>query len=135
MNRRSFVSGASALGVSLWLPSMARAQAPLAADPFGLGVASGHPLPDSVVLWTRLTAGQLADRPGPPVEVDWIVAEDEALSRVVQRGQATAEARWGHSVHVDVGGLSPGRHYWYRFTAAGKQSPVGRTRTAPAPTE
>jgi alkaline phosphatase D len=135
MKRRSFVAGMSALACSPWLPSRAGAQAPLAANPFGLGVASGHPLSDSVVLWTRLMASQNADRLGPPIEVDWAVAEDEAMNRVVQRGQATAEARWGHSVHVDVGGLSPGRPYWYRFTAAGKQSPIGRTRTAPAATD
>jgi len=132
MKRRSFVAGLGALSSSLWLPSLGRAQAPLAADPFGLGIASGRPMPESVVLWTRLMAGQHADRLGPPVEVDWAVAEDEAMNRVVQSGKATAEGRWAHSVHVDVGGLSPGRPYWYRFTAAGKQSPVGRTRTAPA---
>jgi alkaline phosphatase D len=135
MKRRSFLWGASALGCSLWLPSQAGAQAPLAANPFGLGVASGHPMPDGVVLWTRLMASQNADRLGPPIEVDWAIAEDEAMTRVVQSGKTTAEARLGHSVHVDVGGLSPGRHYWYRFTAAGKQSPIGRTRTAPAPTD
>jgi alkaline phosphatase D len=135
MKRRSFVAGIGALGCSFWLPSRAGAQAPLAADPFGLGVASGHPMPDSVVLWTRLMADQDADRLGPPVEVDWAIAEDEAMTRVVQHGKTTAEARWGHSVHVDVAGLGPGRIYWYRFAANGEQSPVGRTRTAPAPTD
>jgi alkaline phosphatase D len=135
MKRRSFVTSAGALGFSLWLPARSQAQAPLAANPFGLGVASGHPMPDSVVLWTRLMAGQKAERLGPPIEVDWAIAEDEAMNRVVQRSKATAEARWGHSVHVDVAGLSPGRFYWYRFTADGKQSPIGRTRTAPSPTD
>ena len=112
MKRRSFVAGVGALGSSLWLPSLAGAQAPLAADPFGLGIASGHPMPDSVVIWTRLMAAQNADRLGPPVEVDWVVAEDEAMNRIVQRGTATAEARWAHSVHVDVAGLRPDRPYW-----------------------
>src|SRR5689334_6582956 len=102
MKRRSFVTGAGALGAALWLPPRSRAQAPLAANPFGLGIASGHPMPDSVVLWTRLMAGQRAERLGPPIPVDWTIAEDEAMTRIVQRGQATAEARWGHSVHVEV---------------------------------
>src|SRR5260370_6473892 len=58
MQRRSFVAG---LGCSLWLPSLARAQAPLGAEPFALGVASGRPTPDSVVLWTRLLAAERAE--------------------------------------------------------------------------
>jgi len=132
MQRRSFVVG---LGSGLWLPSLARAQAPLADDPFALGVASGRPGPDSVVLWTRLMAATPSDRLGPPVTVGWTIAEDDKMQKIVRSGEATAEAGWAHSVHVDVAGLSPGRPYWYRFTAGGKQSPVGRTRTAPAPTD
>ena len=136
MLRRSFAAG---LG-GLWLASAVRAeaplQAPLAADPFALGVASGRPAPDSVVLWTRLMpAGDLGGRLGAAMTVGWAVAEDEAMQRTVQTGQATAEPAWAHSVHVDVGGLKPGRPYWYRFTVAGKASPVGRTRTAPASAE
>src|SRR5262252_7584111 len=64
MQRRSFVVG---LGSGLWLPSLARAQAPLADDPFALGVASGRPGRDSVVLWTRLMAANPAEQLGPPV--------------------------------------------------------------------
>jgi len=132
MLRRSFVAG---LG-GLWLPSAVRAEVSLAADPFALGVASGRPTPDSVVLWTRLMpAGQFGERLGPAMTVDWAIAEDEAMRRIVQTGQAMAEPDWAHSVHVEVGGLKPGRPYWYRFTVAGKASPVGRTRTAPASTE
>ena len=132
MLRRSFVAG---LG-SLWLPSAVRAEVPLAADPFALGVASGRPAPDSVVLWTRLMpGGDFGERLGPAIAVDWKIAEDEAMRRIVQTGQAMAEPGWAHSVHVEVGGLKPGRPYWYRFTAAGRASPVGRTRTAPASTD
>ena len=136
MLRRSFVAG---LG-GLWLPSAVRADtpppAPLAADPFALGVASGRPAPDPVVLWTRLMpAGEPGERLGPAMTVGWAIAEDEAMRRVVQSGQATAEAAWAHSVHVEAGGLKPGRPYWYRFTVAGKASPVGRTRTTPAANE
>ena len=136
MLRRSFVAGLS----GLWLSSAVRADtpppAPLAADPFALGVSSGRPAPDSVVLWTRLMpAGEPGERLGPAMRVDWAIAEDEAMRRIVQTGQATAEPAWAHSVHVEVAGLKPGRLYWYRFTVAGKASPVGRTRTAPASTD
>ncbi|SJZ77206.1 alkaline phosphatase D [Enhydrobacter aerosaccus] len=128
MYRRSFIG---ALG-TLWLPSLARAQTPLADNPFGLGVASGHPTPQSVVLWTRLLAADPTEPLSGPVTVDWSVAEDERLQRVVRSGQAIAEPRWAHSVHVDVDGLESGRPYWYRFTVNGKASPIGRTLTAPA---
>jgi len=131
MKRRSFVAGASAL----WLPSLARAQAPLAPDPFGLGVASGRPLSDSVVLWTRLLAADPTAPLGGSFPVSWTIAEDERLQKVVRSGTATAEARWAHSVHVEAGGLKPNRSYWYRFTVNGVASPIGRTRTAPAGNE
>ncbi len=128
MKRRSFVAGAAAL----WLPSLARAQVPLGDEPFGLGVASGWPRPNSMVLWTRLMAQHPGERPGGAFKVGWTIAEDERLQKIVRSGEADAEARWGHSVHVDVDGLRPDRPYWYRFTVNGKASPVGRTRTAPA---
>lgn len=131
MHRRSFVAGLGAL----WLPSLARAEAPLAENPFGLGVASGYPRSQSVVLWTRLLAAQPTEPLAGTFAVDWAIAEDERLQRVVRRGQATAEPRWGHSVHVEVDGLKPGRPYWYRFAVHGKESPVGRTLTAPAANE
>jgi len=128
MQRRAFVAG---LGAAVWLPSQARAQAPLADDPFALGVASGRPAPQSVVLWTRLMAADRNGRLGSPLPVAWAVAEDDKLQKIVRSGEATAEARWAHSVHVDVAGLRPDRPYWYRFTANGKESPIGRTRTTP----
>ncbi|MFO1079261.1 MAG: alkaline phosphatase D family protein [Reyranellaceae bacterium] len=103
-------------------------------DPFSLGVASGAPRPDGVVLWTRL-APQPLDGGGMPdetVTVDWQIAEDDSFSRVAARGEAQAEPALGHSVHVEVRGLAPGRPYWYRFRAGNAASPIGRTRTAPA---
>lgn len=131
MHRRSFLAGAA----TLWLPSAARAQAPLASEPFGLGVASGHPQATSVVLWTRLMAAEPSGALGLPITVQWAIAEDERLRNVVRSGNAVAEARWGHSLHVEVEGLRPNRPYWYRFTVQGKPSPIGRTRTAPDPGE
>jgi alkaline phosphatase D len=99
-------------------------------NPFTLGVASGDPLSDSVVIWTRLLTeeGTASDR---KVQVRWKVAKDEALKNVVREGEVTTGPEAGHSVHVDVGGLSPDRVYYYRFRVGDYQSPVGRTRTAP----
>jgi alkaline phosphatase D len=104
-------------------------------SPFLLGIASGDPLPDSVILWTRLVrdAHDARSMPARPVEVAWQVAHDERFRRVVRAGVAAARPELAHSVHVNACGLEPGREYFYRFRAAGRISPVGRTRTAPAP--
>src|SRR5258708_31388811 len=82
-----------------------------------------------------MMAADRNQRLGPPVTVGWAIAEDDKLQKVVRSGEATAEARWAHSVHVEVEGLRPNRPYWYRFTVQGKASPIGRTRTAPDPRE
>ena len=102
-------------------------------DPFAFGVASGDPLPHGVVLWTRLvpTALEGVGVSDDPVVVDWEIAEDEAFRRVTQTGSAVAAPELGHSVHVEVDGLEPGREYFYRMIAGGEASPVGRTKTAP----
>ncbi|MBL8325230.1 MAG: alkaline phosphatase D family protein [Rubrivivax sp.] len=97
---------------------------------FALGVASGSPTADSVVLWTRLIGGDLAE---PAVPVAWELAADDAFTRIVARGTEPARVDEAHSVHVSARGLEPARDYWYRFTALGQRSASGRTRTAPAP--
>ncbi|MGW4325132.1 alkaline phosphatase D family protein [Nocardia sp. NPDC004573] len=107
-------------------------------DPFSLGVASGDPAPDGVVLWTRLAPDPLAPdglggMPVDPVTVDYEVAHDEQFRQVVARGSAVATRALGHSVHPEVHGLAPDRWYFYRFRAGSTLSPVGRTRTAPEP--
>jgi alkaline phosphatase D len=66
------------------------------------------------------------------VQVDWQVAEDEKMTKVVRKGQTVANPDWAHSVHVEVDGLQPNRQYYYQFRAGSETSPVGRTRTAPA---
>lgn len=71
--------------------------------------------------------------PSRPVAVSWEVAHDERFTRLVRRGMTMARREDAHTVHVDVGGLEPARWYYYRFRAEGQLSPVGRTRTAPAP--
>jgi alkaline phosphatase D len=102
--------------------------------PFRLGVASGSPRPTSIVLWTRLVEAPLAMQPIAPVPlaVGWEIAHDDAFKRIAAQGMATALPELGHSVHVDVEGLEPGRWYWYRFMMGDAVSPTGRTRTAPA---
>lgn len=98
-------------------------------------MASGDPLPDAVVIWTRLAPEPLAPFGGMDprlVPVGWEVAEDEAFRRVVRRGTAQARPEFSHTVHVDVRGLQPWRHYFYRFKVGRQISPTGRTRTAPA---
>ena len=108
-------------------------QAPKGENPFTLGVASGDPAPDGVVLWTRLAPDPLNGGGMPPARVDvaWQVASDERMRNVVARGKAVATPDLAHSVHVEVTGLQPARWYWYRFSAGTHESPVGRTRTAP----
>ncbi|MFD4534006.1 alkaline phosphatase D family protein [Kitasatospora sp. NPDC058397] len=117
------------------------AQAPEAAPRFLHGMASGDPLPDGVLLWTRVTP-----RPeslpgsglGPDTEVRWELAADQAFTRVVASGTVTATAAADHTVKADVRGLTPDTPYWYRFTATtgtgtgSAVSPTGRTRTTPA---
>ena len=101
--------------------------------PFPLGVASGDPLPDGVVLWTRLAPEPLAGggMPMANVEVAWEVARDRAFSQVARQGTAIARPELGHSVHVEADGLEPAREYFYRFRVGGEVSPIGRTKTAP----
>jgi alkaline phosphatase D len=99
-----------------------------APPPFALGVASGDPLPDAVVIWTRLHPAPAA----AVVDVDWEVARDEAFAQVIRRGTTQADRGAAHAVHVDVRGLDADSWYWYRFRTGGDVSPTGRTRTTPA---
>src|SRR5499427_8505335 len=103
------------------------------AYPFALGVASGDPAPDGVVLWTRLAPAPLegGGMPMADVEVDWEIARDPRFQSIAQRGTAIARPEIGHSVHVEVEGLEPSRDYWYRFRAGDEVSRAGRTKTAP----
>ena len=106
---------------------------------FRHGVASGDPLPDGVVLWTRCTPSGddpgSGGRSGPAsVPVDWCVSRDAALDDVVASGRADARVNQDFTVQVDVRGLEPATTYHYRFEADGERSPAGRTRTAPSGT-
>lgn len=103
--------------------------------PFKMGVASGDPVQDGVVLWTRLApdplngGGMQTER----VEVRWEVALDESFQKIVKQGIATAVHDNAHSVHVEVDGLEPNRWYYYRFKSGTDISQTGRTKTAPEP--
>lgn len=141
-NRRTFVLGSSGVAGALvsrplfaQTPSAPVATPVFGGSPFSLGIASGEPLADGVVLWTRLAPQPFEPNggmPDAPVEVRWQVATDDAMRDVVQEGVALAEPAWGHSVHVEVEGLEANRWYWYRFVSGNEESPIGRTKTAPA---
>lgn len=140
--RRQFLTWSALVGALAFTPELtgipaANAQSVVPPDfPFRLGVASGDPLPDSVVLWTRLATDPFASlggmNPGV-VPVQWQVAADEKFGRIVTRGVELATEFDGWSVHVDVKGLEPAREYFYRFLVGAHASTVGRTKTAPAP--
>lgn len=90
------------------------------------GVASGDPLPDRVVIWTRVTT-QVQE----PVEVTWTVASDPAFSQIVASGTTLAKPEADYTVNVDVAGLEPASRYFYKFEALGQTSPLGKTKTLP----
>jgi alkaline phosphatase D len=131
--RGARLAGLAALAQAGAFPTLA-ARNGSGAYPFSLGVASGSPLPDSVILWTRILHDPLnaAATPLVAMPVRWEMAEDEAFRRIVAHGSAAATPELAHSVHVDVKGLQPSRWYFYRFMLGDAVSPVGRTRTAPA---
>nr|WP_145484883.1 MULTISPECIES: alkaline phosphatase D family protein [Streptomyces] len=136
--RRTVVKAAAATAVlagplAAALPARASAQAPA----FLHGVASGDPLPDGILLWTRVTPTPDAtpgSGVGPDTVVSWVVATDKALTQVVSKGSTTATAASDHTVKADIRGLQPATDYWFRFSSGGADSPVARTRTAPAAT-
>jgi alkaline phosphatase D len=140
LSRRGLLRGATGLAALAALqPAASRhvlAQPAFARYPFALGVASGDPLPDGVVIWTRLAPEPLTPGGGLPrqaIEIRWEVAEDPRFATIAAQGSAIARPELAHAVHVEVAGLRPGRAYHYRFIAGREVSQVGRTRTAPAP--
>ena len=95
---------------------------------FRHGVASGDPLSDRVLLWTRVTP---EDFNTTAIEVGWEVATDAGFTDLVHSGTAEASFEHDYTLKVDVLGLLPGSTYHYRFRAAGRLSPAGVTRTLP----
>ncbi|MGH3332489.1 MAG: alkaline phosphatase D family protein [Nocardioidaceae bacterium] len=142
LSRRGFLAltGATSTTVAAAMYGFSAAPAwsnpSFSGDPFTLGIASGDPTPDGVVLWTRLAPDPLAadglgGMPPSQLPVNWQVATDPQFKNVVKAGTEAATPELGHSVHAEVTGLLPGRDYYYRFRAGNQISPVGRTRTAP----
>jgi alkaline phosphatase D len=132
LRRRGFlalgIAGAASVASARWAAAVNDGL------PFVHGVASGDPLADRVILWTRVTPTADASPGsgvGPCVRVTWEVAKDAAFRRVAARGAVDTGAQRDHTVKVDITRLQPGTDYWYRFRALGATSPVGHTRTAP----
>jgi alkaline phosphatase D len=122
VTRRRFLQSAAPLSLVPFLPGCEGSPD----DVFRHGVASGDPLADAVILWTRVTVP--SDVPAPIV-VGYSVARDPELSDVVARGRLTTGPELDYTLKVDVTGLEPSAVYYYRFEAFGRRSPVGRTKT------
>ncbi|GAB17081.1 alkaline phospholipase D [Gordonia effusa NBRC 100432] len=144
VNRRTVLgaAGAGAIAAGLAGPILAgaAAAAPVGHKVFAHGVASGDPLPDAVIIWTRITPTPDAtpgSGRGAAVSVAWELSTSESFGSIAASGVVTTGSESDHTVKVDVTGLSPKSFYWYRFRvtgpgpAAGSVSPVGRTKTAP----
>lgn len=127
-SRRDFMAtGAIAIG-SAAFSGVDRVFAQPGSDAvFRHGVASGDPLRDRVVLWTRVTPGA----PGEIVDVGWMLARDARMSRVIASGSVRTSAERDYTVKLDAVALDPGATYYYRFSARGTRSPIGRARTLP----
>lgn len=144
LGRRRFLTvtgAAAALAFATNLPTAGAAGAAemdarrIADDPFTLGVASGDPQPDSVLLWTRLAPSPYEPGGGLPnqrVLVEWELAHDAGFQRVARRGFEMTHPEYNHTLHVEVAFLDPGRTYYFRFKTGKWISETGRTRTAPA---
>jgi alkaline phosphatase D len=131
ITRREFIQAATASAAAIPLALRAQQSAGEPTSPlFRHGVASGDPLTDRVMLWTRVTTPPSRSATGP-IEVSWQVASDSAMTQVVARGAAPAAGENDFTVKVDAGGLRPGRTYYYAFTVGGDRSPIGRTKTLP----
>lgn len=131
--RRTFLLAASG-ALLCTLPPRLLAQPRFDSNPFALGVASGYPRADGIVLWTRLAPDALngGGMPDAEVEVAWEIADSASFGNVLRKGVERAVPDTAHSIHAEIKGLEPARWYHYRFHAGGAVSSTGRFRTAPA---
>lgn len=138
LSRRQLLNAAAILGTAaLAAPIFSRKTlaAPIFMDyPFQLGVASGDPTSNGVVLWTRLAPKPFegGGMPAVNVEVEWQVSPTADFAVIAQSGVALARPELGHSVHAEVSGLESNKEYFYRFIAGAEITPTARTKTAPA---
>jgi alkaline phosphatase D len=124
--RRALLSFGSLSAVPVFGGS---APAPAQGLRFEHGVASGDPLADRVILWTRISGSDT------PVDVVWQIATDAEFRTHVAQGKLTTDAGRDFTVKADVTGLKPGTTYVYRFLCGDLVSPVGRTHTLPETAE
>lgn len=146
ISRRNFLKGVGMAGAVAALPSVLSACSD-DVETFGTvprhhfrhGVASGDPLQDRVIIWTRFSSQKEIDAGGTsagsqdigPVDILWEVAKDRSFKDIVRSGDAIAEAARDYTVKVDVDGLDPGSTYYFRFIYGSETSPMGRMKTAP----
>jgi alkaline phosphatase D len=128
-SRREFAAALAAMGLTpaSFVLSRNSIAAPREAEVFSHGVASGDPLHDRVILWTKLTPKTFDKE----VDVRWTIASDAQCTRVLRSGSFTTTVQRDFTVKIDAKGLKPATTYYYRFEALGARSPVGRTRTLP----
>ncbi len=108
-------------------PTTATSASSVTSNPFALGVSSGDPLADSVILWTRLLPTE--PLPATDIDVNWEIATDTEMANIVATGSAIAVAALGHSVHVDATGLDADTEYYYRFRVGEFETNPARTHT------
>lgn len=125
--RREFFKRSSSAAVALAATPALLPLAQAAQGEFQHGVASGDPLADRVILWTRVTPKKAKET----LSVGLVVARDAALSDVVWRGTLKTDVARDYTVKLDAKGLQPGTTYYYQFAHGASLSPVGRTRTLP----
>jgi alkaline phosphatase D len=137
MTRRQLIKALSLSTLILPFGNIAWAEKKFEKNPFSLGVASGSPGAQSIVLWTRLIDDQLAspNLHSEPIAVKWELAEDSQFKKMIQSGVSLAVPALAYSVHVEVNGLPSNQWFFYRFQTGNVVSDVGRTRTLPAPND
>jgi phosphodiesterase/alkaline phosphatase D-like protein len=130
--RSALLAGSAGLGACVSRPGLGRysSEGPAGAGTFSCGVASGDPLSESVVLWTRIGG---VDGGAVPVVAE--IAEDESFDRILWQGRTETDGSRDYTVKLVAGGLEPGRRYAYRFRVFDQTSPTGFTRTLPERTE
>lgn len=99
--------------------------------PFYHGIASGDPLKDRVIIWTRVTPDDISI---VTISGTWKIATDNQMSNVISSGSFTTDTSKDFTVKIDVTGLQAQTYYYYQFHTNGLGSPIGRTKTAPGDT-
>jgi alkaline phosphatase D len=129
LTRRQFLWTTAAASLSLPALAQQEREETSGGSRFQHGVASGDPLGDRIILWTRVTPRDVSTQ---PMTVRWRIGADPGLRRILSSGTVDTAASRDYTVKVDAGGLRPGTPYYYAFDIDGEQSPVGRTKTFPA---